>query len=332
MRPKVAIVYNEPDISRYAGYGEEKAILGVLDEVEAVELALAESGYPSIKIPLTPPIEKAQNILRETRADVIFNLFEGFDGRPETEAELGTIIAGLGFAYTGCPPAALALALNKATMKELLAGAGVRTPRHQELHTGNLADFRLNFPCIVKPVNEDASHGITEKSVVHNLDELDRQVKTVTVHYGGRSLVEEFLDGREFNATIVGNKEPVALPVSEIVYTLPAGMPKLLTFASKWEPESIYYHHTEAVCPANIDDRLKRQIAEAAKTSYRLVGCSGYARVDMRLDTEGIVNVLEVNPNPDISPTSGAARQVKAAGMTYSQFIERVIERAMEGH
>src|ERR1035437_2510080 len=197
MRPKVAVAYNEPDISRYTGYGEEKAIVGVLDEVEAVELALAESGYPSTRIPLTSPIEKVQKMLRATQADVIFNLFEGFEGRPETEAEVGTIIAGLGIAYTGCPPAVLALALDKVTVKKLLSGAGVRTPRHQALHPDNLADFRLSFPCIVKPINEDASHGITEKSVVHNLDDLDRQVRAVAVHYGGRSLVEEFLDGRE---------------------------------------------------------------------------------------------------------------------------------------
>ena len=161
-------------------------------------------------------------------------------------------------------------------------------------------------------------------------DELRRQVKAVATHYGGRSLVEEFLDGREFNVTVMGNRELTALPVSEITYALPPELPKLLTFSSKWEPESVYYRHTDVVCPPDIDENLRQQLVTAAETSYRLVGCRGYARVDMRLDAAGIVNVLEVNPNPDISPTSGAARQIQNAGMTYAQFIARVIALARE--
>jgi D-alanine-D-alanine ligase len=146
----------------------------------------------------------------------------------------------------------------------------------------------------------------------------------------GEALVEEFVGGREFNATVMGNTTYTALPPSEIVFTLPEGMPKLLTFAAKWEVGSVYYLNTQLTCPAIITPAEKRAIKQTITKVYQLFGCKGYARVDMRLDKEGKVNVIEVNPNPDISPGTGAARQADAAGMTYAEFMDKIIQFAFE--
>jgi D-alanine-D-alanine ligase len=142
--------------------------------------------------------------------------------------------------------------------------------------------------------------------------------------------VEEFIDGREFNITVMGNAHCSTLPASEIVYSLPPEMPAVLTFDAKWEPDSIYYQGTKPVCPAVINHKEQISIHETAMAAYRLLGCSGYARVDMRMDKKGKINIIEVNPNPDISPGSGAARQAAAAGMSYKKFIERIIRLALE--
>jgi D-alanine-D-alanine ligase len=166
--------------------------------------------------------------------------------------------------------------------------------------------------------------------VVHDLDSLKRQVNTISKAYGGEALVEEFVGGREFNATVMGNETYTALPPSEIVYTLPEGVPKLLTFAAKWEVGSVYYLNTQLTCPAKITPAEKAAITKVITKVYQLFGCKGYARVDMRLDDEGKVNVIEVNPNPDISPGTGAARQADAAGMTYAKFMEKIINYAFE--
>ncbi|MBI4295825.1 MAG: ATP-grasp domain-containing protein [Chloroflexi bacterium] len=330
MRPTVAIVYNDPIPARYEAIGEEKAIFGVLDEVAAVAEALVELGYPYVRLPLTPPIQQTKARLKGHPADLFFNLFEGFDGRPETEARMAGILAKLGLAFTGCPEVALALALDKARLKERLKASGIATPEYQVLSPENVSFFHLNFPCIVKPASEDASHGLTENSVVNDPASLKDQVSRVSQFYGGTALVEEFLTGREFNTIIIGNREPEALAVSEITYSLPAYLPRILTFAAKWETSSLYYQATRPVCPAQIEDRLRREIMETAERAYRLVGCRGYARVDMRLDARDRVHVLEVNPNPDISPTAGAALQIKAAGLTFSQFVEKIIGFALE--
>ena len=224
----------------------------------------------------------------------------------------------------------LRLALDKAKVKVILKAAGIPTPDFQLLSPQTLHTFQLNYPCIVKPRAEDASHGITEGSMVSNFASLEKQVRLISESYGGDALVEEFIDGREFNATVLGNSTGIVLPVSEIVYSLPPEMPRILTFAAKWEPDSPYFHGTKVVCPAEIGTHEREHIAETALAAFHLLGCQGYARVDMRMDREGRLNVLEVNPNPDISPDTGAARQAAAAGMTYTQFIEKIVQLALE--
>jgi D-alanine-D-alanine ligase len=330
VRAQVAIVYNEPSPVRYESMDEGKAVLGVLEEVQAVHQALGELGYAAVRVSLSPPLEQAREKLEGLEADQVFNLFEGFDGRPETEAAVADILAELGLPYTGCPGSALALALDKARAKALLEASGIATPRYQLLSPETLSIFHLSYPCIVKPGAEDASHGLSEESVVYDSASLGKQVAIVSQLFGGQALVEEFVDGREFNVTVLGTRELAVLPISEIAYSLPPGMPRILTFSAKWEPQSIYFQHTKVVCPAEMGAELREHIAETALSVFRLLGCRGYARVDLRLDNEERLKVIEANPNPDISPDSGAARQAQAAGITYSQFIERIALLALE--
>ena len=107
-------------------------------------------------------------------------------------------------------------------------------------------------------------------------------------------------------------------------------MPRILTFAAKWEPHSTYFQGTKAICPAEIGAEMRERIVETSLSVFGLLGCSGYARVDFRLDSGGGLKVIEVNPNPDISPGTGAARQAVAAGMTYRQFVEKLVQLALE--
>ncbi|MFA4835598.1 MAG: ATP-grasp domain-containing protein [Dehalococcoidia bacterium] len=332
MRAKIAIIYNEPINDRYTQMGEAEAIAEVLDEVKAVSDSLLELGYSVTKVPLVPPLETVRQQIQSLDADIFFNLFEGFASRPETEAMVTGMLALSGKPFTGSAPATLALALDKIKTKELLAGVGVATPGYQVLHPETINRFNLNFPCIVKPAAEDASHGVTQDSVVNDAAALARQVEKICTHYGGRALVEEFIDGKELSATIMGNYDLRVLSISEIEFTLPPGLPRLVTFDAKWSsPGNIYFDHTTPVCPAQIDKELWSHVSETSLAAYRLLGCRGYARVDMRVDAMGKAYVLEVNPNPDITPISGATRQARAAGMTYSQFIDRIISLALEG-
>lgn len=330
MCAQIAIVYNGPAPSRYTTAGEDKAVLGVLEAVDAVRCSLAELGHQVRLVPLVLPEESACHELEQLQTDLVFNLFEGFPGFPQSEALIPEVLAGCGIPFTGCPAPALRLALDKAESKRLMQAAGIATPDFQVLDPETLAQFRLHFPCIVKPRAEDASHGLSPDSIVADLTALRKQVEAMSLIYGGDTIVEEFLDGREFNITVLGNGEAVTLPPSEIDYTLPPGAPRLLTFAAKWETDSDYFKHTGVVCPAKADATLGGQIRDTALAVYRLIIGQGYARVDLRTDSRGHLNVIEVNPNPDIGPDSGAARQAQAAGMTYTRFIEKIVSLSLE--
>jgi D-alanine-D-alanine ligase len=324
---RVAIVYNEPLNSRYDERGEQAAVTGVLDAVAAVHHALLELDYGVVPVPLALPLDQAREKLGELEVNLAFNLFEGFSGYPETEADIPDTLSALGIPYTGCPGEALRLALDKAKTKVTLTAAGIKTPDFQLLKPETLSSFRLSYPCIVKPRGEDASHGLSERSVAYDFASLEKQVTAVSRYYGGQALVEHFIDGREFNVTVL---DDTVLPVSEINYSLPQGVPPILTFAAKWQPDSPYFQGTRVICPAEIGASEREQIARTALAAFRLLGCRGYARVDMRMAEEGQLNVIEVNPNPDISPGSGAVRQAEAAGMAYPQFIDKIVKLALE--
>jgi len=331
MRMRIALVYNEPQRSDYGAVDEYNAVLAVLEAVDAVHQALLKLDFDVTVVSLVPPLEQAEKELRDLDTDLVFNLFEGFCDNPETEAVIPEILSQMGIPFTGCPAPVLRLALDKAKTKLILKAAGIKTPDFQLLNPRTLDMFRLDYPCIVKPCRGDASNGLSAESVVHDFSALERQVSRICYFFGGDALVAKFLPGREFNATVMGNSELTVLPVSEIVYSLPPGMPEILTFDAKWEDDSLYFEGTKPVCPAEIEAEEQHHIAETITTVYRLLGCRGYARVDMRLDGEGQLNVIEANPNPDISPGTGAARQAESAGMTYSQFIEGIVQLALEG-
>jgi len=329
MRARIAIVYNEPEPSRYDTAGEGKAVKSVLDSVAAVRRPLLDLGNEVTCLPLIPPIERARKTLGSLDVDLVFNLFEGFCGEPETEALVPEYLEGFGIPFTGCPTTALGLCLDKAKVKVLLQAAGILTPDFQLLNPETLHMFQLDYPCIVKPRSEDASHGVSETSIVRDSTSLLSQIKLVSGNYGN-SLVEKFIDGHEFNATVMGNSQCTVLPVSEIAYSLPPEIPEILTFAAKWETDSPYYRGTQVICPADITAEERENINKLALAAFRLLGCRGYARVDMRMDREGRLNVIEVNPNPDISPDAGAARQARAAGISYTEFIDKIVRLALE--
>jgi D-alanine-D-alanine ligase len=162
----------------------------------------------------------------------------------------------------------------------------------------------VKFPAIVKPRFEDASLGMDRNSVVDDVAGLRKRVAKIVREFGS-AIVEEYVDGREFNVAVMGDR---VLAVSEIQFS--PGLPKIVTYAGKWDPKSSDYRGTVPVCPADAPP----EVESIALSAVRELGCRGYARVDLRMDLSGRIFVLEVNPNPDLSCDAGMARSAKAAG------------------
>jgi len=330
MTEKVAIVYNYPVPGRLHSAGEDGAVIGVLDSVSTVSQALQELGFDITTIPLMPPFQEALSTISSLRADLIFNLFEGFDDEPGSEAALVAVLEKQGLCFTGSPSSALELAQNKSSAKKVLRAHGIATADWQVLSPDNLREFNLRFPCIIKPIGEHASHGISQDSYVDTVETMNRRIEFIFRSYRCASLVEEFLTGREFCVLLAGNTDPILFPIEEIIYSLPSDKPCILTYAAKWIPEDIYFTGTRNKCPAEISPELTREIEAIARAAFTAIGCRGYARVDMRCNALGQPFVIEVNPNPDISSAGGARLQAEMGGWDYNTMIARIISLAQD--
>ena len=313
--------------------GEESDRLseeGAEQEALAVQQALSGLGHAVALLPIADDLVAALFALRASRPDVVFNLCEGFWGDSRREMHVAAALELLGCPVTGAPPLCLGLTQDKARTKDLFARHGLPTPPYLVVAPGTPLPplGGLNFPLIVKPRAEDASLGITEASIVEDSAALARQVRYVHAAYRQDALVEEFIDGREINAAVLGNFLPEVLPFSEIRFRPGLTYP-IVSYDGKWREDSAAYLLTEPVCPAILADAEALRIAEVARRAYDLCGCRDYARVDVRL-RDGIPYVLEVNANPDISPGAGLARAAGAAGLDYPTLIERILTLAAD--
>jgi D-alanine-D-alanine ligase len=328
---KVLVLYN---YSQHLVKGEPKDILaehGVIACAHAVAAALREVGYTVEVIAFSTDIEAALAPY-PPKEWVVFNLGEGLEGRLFEEARIAWALEAMGYRFTGSPGEAIALSTNKAKAKEALARAGVPTPPWKLLRDPAEVDgWQPDGPLIVKPVSEDASIGIGASSVVTDPHQLRERVAYILNRYRQAALAEKFISGREFNISLWGN-EPEILPLAEVDFSAFAHpLERIVSFAAKWEPDSFEYKNTPVICPAVVDPELKGRIEEVAKKAWHAIGCRGYARVDMRVDTEGNPYVVEINCNPDLSPDAGFYRAARAAGYTYTEMVVRILRLAVEG-
>jgi D-alanine-D-alanine ligase len=329
---KVVILYN---VLERLQKGEEKDILaedGVIEEIGAVEEAIRSLGHECFVMAIRDEILTVFHWLKEIHPDVVFNLCESVYGNACWEMNIPALLDLFKIPYTGSPPLTLGLCQDKGKVKDILISQGILTPRYKVFDRGGNPIKGNIFPIIVKPLHEDGSLGISKNSVVFDDEALSRQIRYVIEKYHQPALVEEFIDGRELNVGLVETNGKVdVLPISEIDYSeFPEDIPKICGYEAKWVTDSIEYKKSKPICPAPLEWVMKEKVGHLAVRTFRLFGCRDYARVDIRIDREGKIYILEVNPNPDISPQSGMARAMKVQGMTYKEFIGRVVEKAIQ--
>ncbi len=263
---------------------------------------------------------------------MVFNLVEGFADSGAGATRITAFFELMGIPCTGCPSEALGRCLEKGRAKTLLRGAGLPTASFLVVANRQaVPSWNGPWPVFVKPDAEDASLGIDQTSVVNNQEALDEQVARLHTRYGGRVLIEEYLPGPEFNIGLVALPEPEAFPVAEVVFATDraSGTWPILTYDAKWVAGSADDHASPIRCPALIDPDLARKLQELAVDAFRVTGCRDYARVDLRLDRHGEPMILEVNPNPDISPTAGWARGLRVSGRDYGATLADLARQAL---
>jgi D-alanine-D-alanine ligase len=307
--------------------------VGVVEEMNDLKEALNSLGYRTTTFNVDSDIHRLYEYLRTEKPGLVFNIVECVENEAVQEMNVAGLYELLKIPYTGAGPLALGTALHKPRVKEILMYNGIRTPQFQVFRPAERIQLRsdLKFPMIVKPANEDASVGISDASVVYSAAELRKQIRYIHEEFEQPALVEEYIDGRELNAAIIGNAPPLALPISEIDFSgLTEDMHRIVSYEAKWMHGTVAYEGTQGVCPARLTAAQEAEVKSTALKCFAMFGLRDYARVDFRMTENGTLYVLEVNPNPDISDEAGFARSARAQGWTFAETVGKIVEVALE--
>jgi D-alanine-D-alanine ligase len=293
-----------------------------LVEAAAIAAVLRELGHDTEIVPVGLDLERLERRLRALGPSAVFNLVESLDGRGRLLHLPAAVVESLGLPLTGCPSSALASTSDKQLAKTQLKRAGLATPAEPADRAA--AETRW----IVKAVWEHASLGIDDSSVVA-LEDVAATLAARRAEFGGDWFAEAYLPGRELNVGLIAGADgrPRVLPIAEIRFDdFPADKPHIVGYAAKWDEASFEYRSTPRSFAVERD--LAARAAALALECWDLFGLAGYARVDLRVPTDGVPSVLEINANPCLSPDAGFAAALREAGIAYRDAVGILVEDA----
>lgn len=301
--------------------------LDVLDQVKIVSEALVKLKYTVVEYQIGLNLGKAIKEIRKIGPAFIFNLAETLDNKGEFAYIPAAILTHLNIPFSGNPLIPLFFAANKVLAKEQLTKIGIPTPAWATLD--HLNKLKKNRKYILKPTWEEGSLGLDEDSVFDGSDKaFIRKIETKNKNY---FFVEEFIEGREFNVSIMGTKDgPVVLPIAEMTFLkYPEGKPKIMGYTAKWKEDSFEYSHTRRTfnLPAS-DKDIKAGIEKICTKCWNSFGFKGYVRIDFRMGADRVPLVIDMNLNPCISESGGFIAATRKAGYKFREVIRQIVEEA----
>jgi len=301
--------------------------LDVLVQADAIERAASELGYTVMRASFGLNLEPIEKILEHNRPDLVFNLVESVDGKGALIHLCPSLLDACRIPYTGSGTYALVATTDKIRTKQILKDHGLPTPEWFLPGSSRIPAPEKKY--ILKPIWEDGSAGISDDSVMAgtevDLDRLSRQGRLKD------AFLEEYIEGREFNLSLLaGSRGPEVMPAAEMLYVdYPAGKPKILNYASKWDESSFEYHKTIRTFNLSGEDhQLVERMSEISLRCWSIFGMSGYIRVDFRVDEHKQPWVLEVNANPCLSPDAGFVAACLQGGIDYKEMVKRILHAA----
>lgn len=271
--------------------------------------------------------------LSKINCTIFFNQAFGIGNKAKSEAEVTQILDKLNLPYTGSGADAIDLSNDKVATKYVLLKNKIPTAKFFIVdNPKKIGTVTIRYPVIVKLTREHSSVGLDATNVVFDSGELSKKISFLFIKYNQDILIEEFIDGKEINATVVGNgKNCEVLPLSEITFgPYFNSHPRIVDFKAKWNEDDPAYKQSVGICPAEVDEKTENIIKEIAKKVHIVTDCRDYSRVDFRLDKRNQPFVLEINANPGIGPGDGAIRSANAAGYSYPAFLQKIVNLALE--
>jgi len=303
--------------------------LDVLDQVQIVSGALIQLNYTVKELQLDMNLDQAVRKIRKLNPFIIFNLAEAIHNKGEFAYLAPAILSYLNIPFTGNPLVPMFFSSNKVLAKKELKRIGIPTPSWVTLD--EIRKIRSNKKYILKPIWEEGSFGLDEDSIFVGSDK--NYISSIKEKNKNYFFLEEFIEGREFNVSIIGTKKgPKMLPVAEMKFLkYPQGKPKIMGYTAKWKEKSFEYMHTKRTftIPAR-DQDIEKKIIEICRKCWIKLGFKGYVRVDFRLGANRIPYVIDLNLNPCISPSGGFVAASEKAGYKFTEVIELLLEEALK--
>lgn len=314
---RCCILYNQPGENALADE------LDIIEQVEFVEMHLHEMGINTYRKDITTDFMNELAVLADNKPDFVFNLAESINNKGELLYFVPAILNMYSIPYTGNPLEAMFITTSKALTNRILVSAGLSTPA--AYLPSQAKQLQEGKKYIIKPVWEDGSMDITADSVFIYGPESDKMLAEYSdTHW----IIQEFIDGREFNISVMqGKNGPEVLPPAEMTFiNYGDDRPKIVDFKAKWEEGSFEFENTVRKFPgANLDIKLNEKLKELALNCWNVFGLKGYARVDMRIDKNEKPYIIEVNANPCISPNGGFAAATHEAGYRFTEVLQWII-------
>ena len=294
---------------------------------------VAEVDHEARALGLKEELRPIREQVEEWRPHLVFNILTYFHDVATYEAHVVSYLELLKQRYTGCNPRGIVLAGDKALSKKILAYHRIRCPQFavfpQRSRSARLPR-RMQFPVIVKPAREDGSIGIEFSAVVSSIRELMERIDWLHSNFDSPVLIEEYIEGREMYVGVIGNEKPEALPVVELdLSKLPEGTPKIAAAEGKWGKGTKAYRDTKSAVATDLPEETVQALQQTAVAAYQALELRDYGRVDMRLQPDGRVHVIEVNPNPWLSSKAEFAMAARKSVRNYPQLVEEIVELAM---
>lgn len=293
-----------------------------------VMATLEDLGHRVRRVGLYEDLGVLRTAIDEHRPHIAFNLLEEFRGIGEFDQHVVSYLELLGVPYTGCNPRGLTISRDKALTKKILAYHRIRVPNFAVFERGRRIRRRrkIEFPLFVKSLSDDASIGISKASIVYDDGELAERVEFVHRHVGTDAIAEQYIEGRELYVGVLGNRRPIAFPPWELYFDrLPEGAPRIATRKVKWDAAYQEKAGIRSGLAVELAPELEASIRKRAKRIYRLLGLSGYGRLDFRLSADGKLYLIEANANPYIAYGEDYAESAEAQGISYEELLERIM-------
>lgn len=293
-----------------------------------VTATLEKAGHEVKALGLGDNLSELRTVITEWKPDVAFNLLEEFQGIVTYDQYVVAFLELMKLPYTGCNPRGMMISRDKALSKQILAYHRIPTPGFAVFRKGQRYRIprRLKYPLFVKSATEDASFGISQASVVPDLERLKERIEFIHEQTNSDALVEEYIEGRELYVGVLGNERLRTLPVWEMDFgTLPDVMAGIATRKVKWDRLYQKKHGIRTGAAQNLPDGCAAYLDKLSKRIFRALYLSGYARMDFRMRPDGSVFALEANCNPNISREEDFAESALAAGLEYPALLEQII-------